>query len=247
MQLQSNFNFLNSAKQLWNGMTSRHNQLVSSARNSGATVYGAIGPTNAPRANGNYQRYLQSRSQLDAVASGQPVLSDTPVVPGADTPSSPASAAANASAAYLNNIGGSSAKTFDYVNADLARQYAMSRETAYQEALSNTSYQRSIADMKAAGLNPAALFGAGRVSGADGVSYVASADSGSSGAGFSPSRYSHGSAKSGYAINNGLYNLLSAAGAGIGYLATRRMSGAYTGSAVAKQLMRIYNGFAQQR
>ena len=68
-----------------------------------------------------------------------------------------------ASAAYYDSVGDSSAKTFDYINADLARQYGMSPETAYQEALSNTSYQRSVKDMQAAGLNPAALFGAGRV------------------------------------------------------------------------------------
>lgn len=152
-----------------------------------------------------------------------------------------------ASSAYLDNIGNSSGKTLDFVNADLARQYGMSPETAYQEALSNTSYQRAVKDMQAAGLNPSALFGAGRVSGADGVSYVApTSANGSSFARQSGSGFSRGSAKSAYAINNGLYNLIKAAGMGIGFLATKRWSGAIAGATVASQLARIYNGFSQK-
>nr|CAI9750270.1 pilot protein for DNA ejection [Microvirus sp.] len=152
-----------------------------------------------------------------------------------------------ASYAYLDNIGNSSGKSLDYTNADLAKHYGMSRETAYQEALSNTSYQRSVKDMQAAGLNPAALFGAGRVSGADGVSYVSPVSSGGYGyASQSGSGYSRGSAKSTYRVNNGVYNLFKAAGMGIGFLATKNWSGALAGGTVASQLMRIYNGFAQK-
>lgn len=62
--------------------------------------------------------------------------------------------------------------TIDYWNAEIAKHYGMSAETAYQEALSNTSYQRAMKDMQAAGLNPAAMFGSGNGSGANGVSYV---------------------------------------------------------------------------
>lgn len=62
--------------------------------------------------------------------------------------------------------------TIDYWNAEIAKHYGMSAETAYQEALSNTSYQRAMQDMQAAGLNPAAMFGSGNGSGANGVSYV---------------------------------------------------------------------------
>ncbi len=65
-----------------------------------------------------------------------------------------------------SGAGASTAKEFDYYMADLARRYGMDRSTAYNEALANTSYQRAVADMQQAGLNPAVLFGNGRVNGA---------------------------------------------------------------------------------
>lgn len=83
-----------------------------------------------------------------------------------DDPVTPPSSAREYASSPINPV-------IDYLNADLAKHYGMSKETAYQEALSNTAYRRAIVDMQNAGLNPASIFGAGRSSGSSGVSYVA--------------------------------------------------------------------------
>lgn len=127
------------------------------------------------------------------------------------------------------------AQSLDYLNADLAKYYGMSKETAYSEALSNTAYQRAVKDMQAAGLNPAVLFGAGRASVADGVSYISSA-SGGSGSG-SGRRRSSGGKSSGKLFSGSAYSVMSALGGIVGAAATKSAGGYWLGTSLAQGAM----------
>lgn len=142
---------------------------------------------------------------------------------------------------YMSNgsIGSSSAKSWDYLNADLARQYGMSRETAYQEALSNTGYQRSVADMQAAGLNPSAIFGAGSGYQASGVGYVSASTPSSGGSGYVAQtgvsrRGTSAKAQSDYNLTGKQYALIQLLGAGVGAMVTHSFSGALSGAAIGR-------------
>ena len=132
---------------------------------------------------------------------------------------------------------GPSAKALDYLNADLAKYYGMSKETAYNEALSNTAYQRAVKDMQAAGLNPAVLFGAGRGTTADGVNVIRTASSGSGGG--SSRRSSGGSAK--YVFDEGAYGAISTAAGLVAAVATKNPGNFYIGSTAAKGVMGAIN------
>lgn len=154
------------------------------------------------------------------------------------------------SSADVGHSGAISAPALDYLNADLAKHYGMNATTAYNEALSNTAYQRAVKDMQAAGLNPAVLFGNGRVSGADGVYGatplvddsvgMSSGGSGSSGSG----RRSHSSGK---LFSTSTYGMISGLGAlaGAGIAAATGGSvglGALTGSNIATSAAKVLNG-----
>lgn len=127
-----------------------------------------------------------------------------------------------------------SAKSLDYLNAELAQYYGMSKETAYSEALSNTAYQRAVKDMQAAGLNPAVLFGAGRANTADGVSYIRSASGGSGGSG---RRRSSGGNSSGKLFSGSAYSVMSALGGIVGAAATKSAGGYWLGTSLAQGAM----------
>lgn len=129
---------------------------------------------------GNQLKHMQNaKAELVDRALGTnlgPIWPDVATSSAPSVPSAPSAKSVSQAPRVSSGVtvstgdGGVSVAAPDYLYADLAKAYGMDATTAYQEALSNTSYRRAMSDLKAAGINP--ILAVTGLSGASGVSYA---------------------------------------------------------------------------
>ncbi len=135
----------------------------------------------------------------------------------------------------------------DYLDAPWASAYGMSKETAYNEAMTNTEYRRAVKDMQAAGLNPAVIFGAGKGSTAGVPGYISSSSGGGGGGGGGGRSYGgrSGNNKNGYLFSGSAYSVMSALGGIVGAAATKSAGGYWIGTSLAQGAMHAASSFSK--
>ena len=143
-----------------------------------------------------------------------------------------------------SGAGAPSGKGIDYLYADLAKHYGFSKETAYQEALSNTQYSRAVADMQRAGLNPASIYGSGKGYTAGDDIWPTSSSGGGGGGGYSR-RSSGGGKSSGKFFSTSAYAVLSAVSGIAGAIATKSPSGYWIGTSLAQGAMNAVDAISK--
>lgn len=177
---------------------------------------------------------------LGAASAKQALSSPSGGLPSGGAPFGGAPSGGAPSGAAPSGGAASQPQMADYLDAPWASAYGMSRETAYAEAMENTAYRRSVADMQKAGLNPAVIFGAGNGYTAGSPSYVRSGSSDSGGSGYS--RRSSGSGKSsGKLFSTSAYSVLSALGGIVGVAATGNAGGYWIGTSLTQGAMSAMN------